>query len=238
METERNTTLFYARVAGLSYIIFVVCGVIKNFLLNTKRLDIHDIQAAGVFVNEMHYRLGIGIETLMFFATLMASVALYVVLKTVNKQLALLALCFRLCEIILGSLVVLACMAMLTLSTKTFFTAMFDTEQLRILVAIINSFRMPAFELSWMFMGVAGVITFSLFFQSRYVPRFWAVWGIFTYSSLILYPLAKILIPNLPREVMFVMYPGALFELGIGIWLLAIGINMPSKIYKEDAVLG
>jgi hypothetical protein len=45
--------------------------------------------------------------------------------------------------------------------------------------------------------------------------------------SLILYPLAKLLIPDLPREAMIVLFPGALFELGVGIWLLTMGINIP-----------
>lgn len=76
-------------------------------------------------------------------------------------------------------------------------------------------------------MGFAGVITFYLFFKTRYIPRVWSVWGIVTYSSLILYPLAKLLIPDLPREVMFVMFPGALFELGVGLWLLTMGVNIP-----------
>ena len=62
------------------------------------------------------------------------------------------------------------------------------------------------------------------------------MWGIVTYLSLILYPLATLLIPDLPREVMFVMFPGALFELLVGIWLLTMGINIPideDKIPKE-----
>jgi hypothetical protein len=46
--------------------------------------------------------------------------------------------------------------------------------------------------------------------------------------SLILYPLAKLLIADLPREVMFVLFPGALFELGVGIWLLIVGIKIPT----------
>ena len=44
---------------------------------------------------------------------------------------------------------------------------------------------------------------------------------------MIVYPLAKLLIADLPREVMFVMFPGALFELLVGIWLLTIGIKIP-----------
>lgn len=226
-KTERDLQYFYARLAGFSYIVFTVAGLVKNFWLNTRLSDIGAIQANSIFENEMHFRLGIAAEAIMFLGVLMASVSFYVVLKSVNRQLALTALCLRLCEIILGGLAVVISMAMLALSSKTYLLEMFDLEQLRILVRVASSFRMPAYEYSWISMGFAGVITFYLFFRSRYIPRVWSVWGIFTYLSLILYPLAKLLIPDLPREAMFVLFPGALFELLVGIWLLTMGVNIP-----------
>lgn len=241
----KNKNIFYAKIAGLSYITFTTCGIVKNFLLNTKLSDIDDAQTSGVFVNEIQYRLGIGVESLMFLATLMASVAFYFVLRTVNRQLAQLVLCLRLCEVILGSFAVVTSIAILALSTKTHYIEIFNTEQLRTIVSIISSFRMPAYEYSWIFMGFAGVITFYLFFKSRYINRFWCIWGIFTYASLIIYPFAKMLIPNLPREVMFLIYPGALFELGVGIWLVVFGIKLPSnwndlpnKLSQQDVADG
>lgn len=228
METERNLQYLYARIAGFSYILFTVAGLVKNFLLNTKMSDINAAQVNSIFENEMHFRLGIVAEVIMFLAVIMASVSFYVVLKSVNKQLAQTALCLRLVEIIIGGIAVVISMAMLALSKKAFLLEMFDLEQLRIIVGVASSFIMPAYEYSWISMGFAGVITFYLFFKTRYIPRIWSVWGIVTYSSLILYPLAKLLIPDLPREVMFVMFPGALFELGVGIWLLTVGIKIPT----------
>lgn len=227
--TERNTVIFYARIAGFSYITFTVCGLIKNLLLDTKLSGIEGDRAIGIFVNEMHFRLGIGIEALMFLATLLASAALYVILRSINKQLAVLSLCLRLCEVILGGVAVIVSMTILALSTKPHFLAMFSAGELRRIVEIVSSLRMPAYEYSWIFMGCAGVITFYLLFKSRYIPRFWAAWGLLTYTSLIVYPIAKILIPDLPREAMFVIYPGALFELGVGIWLLSVKVSFPDS---------
>ena len=227
-ETERNLQHLYARLAGFSYVLCTVAGVVKNFLLNTKLSDIDVIQANSIFENEMHFRLGIAAEIIMFLGVVMASVSFYVVLKSVNRQLAQTALCLRLVEIIIGGIAVVISMAMLALSSKTYLLEMFDLEQLHSIVVIASSFRVPAYEYSWISMGFAGVITFYLFFKARYIPRAWSVWGIVTYLSLIIYPLAKLLIPDLPRETMFVLFPGALFELGVGIWLLVMGINIPN----------
>jgi len=228
METQRNIQYLYARIAGFSYILFTVAGLIKNFLLNTQISDISAVQAKGLFENEMHFRLGIAAEVIMFLGVVMASVSFYVVLKSVNKQLAQTALCLRLIEIIIGGIAVVISMSILALSSKTYLVEMFDLEQLHAIVVIASSFIVPAYEYSWISMGFAGIITFYLFFKTRYIPRAWSVWGIVTYSSLILYPLAKLLIPDLPRETMFVLFPGALFELGVGIWLLVMGINIPN----------
>lgn len=225
-KNERDLQSFYARLAGLSYIVFTVAGLIKNFALNTKMSSLSAVQASGLFENEMHFRLGIVVETIMFLAVVVASLSFYVVFKSVSKQLSQTALCLRLIEIIIGGLSVVFSMAMLALSTKSYLIEMFDPEQLHAIVVVVSSLRLPASEYSWISMGFAGVITFYLFFKTRYIPRAWSVWGMVTYSSLIVYPIAKVLIPDLPREAMFVLFPGALFELGVGIWLLTMGANL------------
>jgi hypothetical protein len=122
--------------------------------------------------------------------------------------------------------------AMLAFANRTYFSQLLDPDQLQAVIAVISGLRTPAYEYSWIFMGFAGVITFYLFFKTKYIPRAWSVWGMITYTSLILYPIAKVLIADLPREAMFVLFPGALFELGVGIWLMVKGIDRrkPSSV--------
>lgn len=228
IKNEAKSQQFYARLAGLSYIIFTVAGLVKNFLLDTRLSDIAAVQANSLFANEMHFRLGILAETIMFLGVVMASMSFYLVLKSVHKELAQTALCLRLVEIIIGSIGVVVSLAMLALSSKSYLVEMFDMQQLHNILIIAASFRLPAYEYSWIFMGFAGIITFYLFYKMRYIPRAWSVWGMITYTSLILYPVAKLLIADLPRETMFVLFPGVLFELGVGIWLLTMGIKLPT----------
>jgi hypothetical protein len=40
-----------------------------------------------------------------------------------------------------------------------------------------------------------------------------------------IYGVVKMLFPESPEELMFIMFPGALFELMFGLWLLVKGIN-------------
>lgn len=233
VESERNLQHTYARIAGLSYVIFTVAGLANNFFLNTRLSEIGVTQPDSLFQNEIHFRLGIAAEAIMFLAVVMASISFYTIQKSLHKQLAQTALFLRSIEIIIGGIAVVISMAMLSLSSRAFLLEALDAEQLRLLVGIASSFRVPAYEYSWISMGFAGVITFYLFLKSRYIPKAWSVWGIITYSSLILYPLAKLLVPDLPREAMFVLFPGALFELGVGIWLATKGINIPNDVESQ-----
>lgn len=228
-KTTEHHQLFYAKLAGLSYVLFTIAGLIKNFLLNTRLSVVGEISTKGIIENVLHFRLGIFAEVFMFVAVTIASISFFFLLKPVNPRLAKTTLCFRLVEIIIGSIAVVFSMTMLALSNKTYLLEMFDLEQVHTIVAIASSVVVPAYEYSWIFMGVAGVITFYLLLKSRYIPKFWAIWGIITYTSLIVYPIAKITIADLPREAMFVMFPGALFELGVGIWLLTKGVKIPES---------
>ncbi|TPH13973.1 DUF4386 domain-containing protein [Litorilituus lipolyticus] len=228
-KTTQNLQYFYAKLAGLSYILFTVAGLIKNFFLNTQLSAVSAIPINGLFENELQFRLGIFAEIFMFVAVTLASISFFIVLKPVNARLAKTTLCFRLVEIIIGSVAVVFSMTMLAISNKVYLSEMFNVEQIHTLIVITSSVIVPAYEYSWIFMGVAGIITFYLLFRARYIPTFWAIWGVITYTSLILYPVAKLTIADLPREVMYIMFPGALFELGVGIWLLTKGIRIPEN---------
>lgn len=227
-ETERNLQSKYARIAGLSYVIFTISGLGMNFLLNTGLSGADAVQANGIFQNEMHFRLALVLETIMFLAVVTASVSFYIVLRPVNRELMITALCLRLVEIVTGGMAVVLGIAMLALSNRTFFADMFPVEQLASIIAVASGFRTPAYEYSWIFMGFAGIITFYLFYKSRYIPRAWSIWGMITYSSLILFPIAKIVYADLPPQAVLVLFPGALFELGVGTWLMTLGIKFPA----------
>jgi hypothetical protein len=226
IENQYSTQYKYAKIAGFSYVVFTLFGAAKNFFLNTNLSELDDIATSGYFVSSLGFRLGIAAEILMFIFTLIASIAFFIVLKPLNKPLAFVTLGFRLAEVILGCVAVIASMAMLALTVKLHLSSAFEHEQLRQMLLAFSSLRMPAYELSFIFMGVAGNLTFYLFYKHMSIPKAWCFWGFVTYSSMMLYTLVKLAIPDLPREVQLIMLPGALFELTVGVWLVTKGITL------------
>ena len=89
---------FYARAAGFSILFLGVAGIVANIFI-TGGLAIPEdaaIIADTIMINDLFLRLGIFSFVIMLILDIIAAWALYILLKQVNKNLALLAIWFRL----------------------------------------------------------------------------------------------------------------------------------------------
>ena len=216
-----------ARVAGLAYVLIIVLAILKvNYLESNLIVSGDDAATANnIMANELLFRIGVASEIIMFVLVVILSLALYVILKTVNKNLALAALFLRFGEAIIGGVVTVlsGLIPLLLLDSE----AVFETEQLQALVGLFLNIRIAGLDIVMIFMGTGGIIFCYLFLKSKYVPGILAVWGIITYSTMLILSFVNILFPNLPEMISMVLYtPGALFELTIGFWLLFKGVNV------------
>jgi len=178
--------------------------------------------------NELRFRISIASEIIMYAIVVLLSHALYVILKTVNKNLALLALLWRIGEAVIGAgvAVLTGFIPLLLLKGK----AAFEQDQLQALVGLFLQVRNAGLDVVLIFIGIGGTVFCYLFFTSKYVPRILAIWGMITYLSMLTLALTSILSPNLPESVKMIFYaPGGLFEVIIGLWLLIKGINFEKK---------
>lgn len=223
-EKKLNT---YARVAGLAYIIVILLGVISvNFIVSS--LIVPGNNAAtfdNISGNEFLFRIGVASEALMYLLVMLLSLSLYVVLKTVDKNLALLALLLRIAEAIVGAATILisGLIPLHLINTETVFSA----EQIQTLLTLFLSLRNSGLDIVLIFIGVGGTIFCYLFYKSNYVPRFLAGWGIFTYLSMLLLSFVSILSADFPETYKMILYvPGGLFELIFGFWLLIKGVKL------------
>jgi uncharacterized membrane protein len=87
--------------------------------------------------------------------------------------------------------------------------------------------RTAGLDIVLVFIGVGATIFCVLLFKSKYIPRWLAAWGIFTYLSMLFLALVSILFPNHPLMLEYVFYGvGELFELVLGSWLVFKGIDL------------
>ena len=226
MVTEAPS-MIYARIAGLTYIIVILLGVFSvNVIESSLIVPGNDAATfSNISGNEIQFRIGVASEILMYLLVILLSLSLFVVLRTVDKILALLALLWRVAEAITGAATTAlsGLIPILLINTEN----AFSPEQVQTLVRLFLDVRGAGLDIVLIFIGVGGTMFCYLFFKSNYVPKFLAGWGIFTYMTMLLLAFTSILSPNVPETVRMVFYvPGGLFELIFGFWLLFKGINV------------
>lgn len=225
----------YTRVAGLTYIIIILLGVFSvNFIVSAIVVP-DDIAATykNISENEFLFRISLASETVMYLLVILLSLSLYVILKSVNNNLAMLALLWRTAEAIIGAAtVVISGLIPLSLINAESF---FSQEQVYALLKLFLDIRASGLDIVLMFVGVGGTVFCYLFYKSNYVPKFLAGWGIFTYLSMFLLSFVSLLLPNIPENYKMIFYlPGGLFELIFGFWLLIKGVKL--NYVKEDFI--
>lgn len=221
-----TSLLIYARVAGLAYLITICLGIFSVSFIESNLVISGDNAATvnNIIENEFLFRIGIASEILMYVLVVLLAWALYQILKTVNKNLALLALLWRLAEAIVGaSATVLSGLIPLLLLNGNI---VFETQQLQSLVGLFLGVRHVGLDIVLIFIGMGGTIFCYLFYTSKYVPRILAIWGIITYLTMLIISFASILMP-ISETVKIMFYtPGGIFEIIFGLWLLIKGVNV------------
>jgi len=225
-----KSLLVYARVAGLAYVVVIMLGIFSVSYIDSNILvpgnDAETVD--NIMNNELRFRISIASEIIMYVLVVLLAHALYVILKTVNRNLALLAMLWRIGEAIVGAgvAVLTGFIPLLLLNGK----AALEQDQLQALVGLFLQLRSAGLDVVLIFIGMGGTVFCYLFFTSKYVPRILAVWGMITYLSMLILALVSILSPSLPESVKMIFYaPGGLFEVIIGLWLLIKGVKVENK---------
>ncbi len=228
----------YARVAGFAYLFIIIIAILNVIFIDSKLIVAGNdaVTAHNITANDLLFRIGITGVLCMYASVVVLSWALYVILKTVNKTLALLALLLRSAEAILGSATVLISFIALLLLNGTDYSSIFKTDHLQALVGLFLSVRTAGLDIVLIYVGLGGAVFCYLFFISKCIPRILAAWGIFTYLSMLILAIISILFPNHPEMIETVLYTlGTLFEVLLGVWLLFKGVNIQETEIRETS---
>ena len=221
----------YVKVAGLTYIIIILLGIFSVNVIESNLIVPGNNAATfrNIVEHKFLFRIGVTGEVLMYLLVILLSSSLFIILRTVDKNLAMLALLMRVAEAIIGAAtVVLSGLIPLHLIT---IDKVFPSEQIHTLLRLFLDIRGSGLDIVLMFIGVGGSVFCYLFYKSNYVPKFLACWGIFTYLSMLFLSFASLISPDISETFKMVFYiPGGLFELIFGFWLLLKGINVKNSI--------
>lgn len=221
--------MVYARVAGIAYLVITFAGVAYGALVESRLVVLgdHAETANQIIAHEPLFRVGIVAVLIIYVSVVVASWALYLILRTVREDLALLGLLLRLAEAIVGAATVLISFAVLSVLPEQGSSSALEPEQLQSLAGRFIDVRIAGLDVVLVFIGLGATISCYLLFKSKYIPQPLAAWGIFTYVSMLFLALVSILFPNHPLMLETVLYSvGGTFELALGLWLVFKGIDL------------
>jgi hypothetical protein len=226
----------YARIVGVAYLVIIIVSMIYAGLVESQLAVAGDdvATATNISNDEGLFRVGLVLVLVIYTSVLVASWALYGLLRTFSPSLALLALILRSAEAVLGAATVFLGFAVLHFATGEAPGA--DVRYA--LVGRLVEVRTAALDVVLVFVGLGAGLFCCLLLRSRYIPRFLSVWGILTYLSMLCLALVSIVYPAHPEALETVLYgAGTAFELLFGFWLVvrgpavdgAIGMNRSGR---------
>ena len=219
-----------ARVAGFMFLFSFIVPLL-NFTFGLSPLIVaEDVLATAnnILANELQFRIGITIELIMSVGLIILAVALYSLLKSVSRTLALLALLLKVAEAVLVAVMVVVLFIALQLLQGGGDLKGFTPDQLQVPVGFLLNQHTVLYAILMVFLGLDMMIFSYLFFRSKYIPRLLAGFGILSFALILIHSFMYILTPNyaaMPASQIIFWTPSGLFEIIIGFWLLFKGIK-------------
>jgi hypothetical protein len=216
-----------ARVVGFAYLLAMVTAIL-GFYIRGHLIVSGDVAATArnIIAHEPLFRLGIASDLVTFVTDIALIAALYVVLKPVNRNLALLAAFWRLMETAVLVVVTLNGFDVLRVLSGADYLGVFEADRLQALARLSLSAYADGYNAGFVFLGLGSAVFSYLWFKSGYIPRALAALGVFSSLLLATCNLAFVISPGLARAVgPGYMAPMGVFEVTMGFWLLLKGLR-------------
>jgi hypothetical protein len=222
-----------ARVAGLAFLL-VLIGYTLSWIFVYAKLIVPGnavATAQNIMAHELLFRIGIAGDLMIAISAIVLAWALYILLKPVNKNLALLALFLKLTDAVLAIVAVSFSFIALRILPAESYSTVFEPEKVQALVGLFLNLHAAASTVPMVFTGLGFIVFFYLLFKSKYVPAILSGLGIFSYALILLSSCkniigAKSAAGQLSHMDMIFFAPSILFELIIGLWLLLKGVGV------------
>lgn len=211
-----------AKVAGFTYLFAMATAVLGFSIRGSLVVPGNAAETArNIIASEGLFRVGIASDLMTFVADIVLITALYVVLRPVNRNLALLAAFWRLMETAVLVVATQNGFEVLRVLSGADYLGAFATEGLQALARLSLGAYGSGYNVGFVFLGLGSAVFSYLWFKSRYIPRGLAALGVVSSLLLAACNFAFIVAPDLSQLIgMAYMAPMGVFEVTMGFWLL------------------
>jgi Domain of unknown function (DUF4386) len=226
---------FYARLAGVFYLAIILLGAFGELVVREALVVRGDpvATANAIAASPMLWRLGIAGDLLMHVFDIPVIVILYVLLRPVNRDLAIFATVINIVQTSVLALNKLNLIVPILLisgvdianAPKVFIG--FSAEQLQSLSFLAIKLHGYGFGIGLIFFGVACLARGVLIYRSDFFPKFLGVLMFIAGIAYLVNSFALLLAPSI-ASMLFpaILLPPLVGESLLGLWMIAKGVNV------------
>ncbi len=215
-----------ARVVAIGYLFPLVTVVPSFFAIQTRLVVGNPAETArNILAHEVLFRLGIVADLIYAAGVVVLLAALYVVLKAVNQNLALIAAFSRLVYALMWVVIAIDLFSGLRLLRSPEYLRTFEPDRLQALARFYLGG--PAYGFGLPFYGLASTACSYLWWKSHYIPRVLAGFGVITSAWCVVTAFGSIGFPDFDKVVnpWWFDTPMSTFEFATAFWLLVKGLS-------------
>ena len=219
----------YARTGGIAYLIIIVAGALGELFIRNTLIVTGDAAATAnnIAASPLLWRIGIAGDLFMHVCDVVVILALYTLLKPVNKNLALLAVLFNLIQTAVLVANKMNLLMPLFLSGSEDYLKAFNPQQLQALTYISVKAHGYGFGVGLIFFGFTCLIEGYLIFKSGFFPKILGVLMQIAGLCYLLNSFTMILAPGFANLIFpAVLIPSFIGELSLCLWLIVKGVNV------------
>ncbi|QDA61474.1 DUF4386 domain-containing protein [Hymenobacter jejuensis] len=228
--TGKTSPQVYARIGGALYLVIIATGIFGELFVRGKLVVSGDATATAhnIMASQLLWRSGIAVDLITHICDVPLMLIFYVLLRPVNKHLALLALLFTSIQTAVLVAFDLSLLVALFLLGSADYLKAFQPQQLHALAYVFIKSYSNGFGIGLIFFGFACLVLGYLIFRSGYLPRFIGVLMQIAGLCYLTNSFALLLAPAV-ANLLFpaILLPSFIGELAFCLWLLVKGVNLP-----------
>jgi hypothetical protein len=184
--------------------------------------------ASNISAHEMLFRLGIAGQLISQAGFIFVVLALYDLLKGVNRRYASLMVTLVVVAIPIAFLNELNSIAALVLVRGADFLSIFEKPQREVLAMLFLNLHFHGLVVDEIFFGLWLVPLALLVYRSRFLPRFLGVWLAIDGLAWVILSLTGVLLPQYYDKVFTYCQPASFGEVALMLWLVIKGARPPA----------
>ncbi|MCX6050317.1 MAG: DUF4386 domain-containing protein [Chloroflexi bacterium] len=212
-----------ATVVGVVYIAGFVVGIGGMMLIQSVLGAPNHL--ATLSTNSLTLAIGAVLWLLAAAGDAAHGVLMFPVLKPHRERMAVGYLAARIMDAVFITIMVLFILLQIPLGSEYLKAVAPNAAYLQALSTLLTQGQLYAYSIAMCTLGVSGLMLCTTLYKANLVPRWLAVWGLVGYATILGGMVSAIMGSGLGD---LLSYPGGLWEVFIGVWLIVKGFNSPA----------